>query len=158
MRALPSPSTYPDTSAMQLEGLQELALRISSERNVDEILWHIVDGLVQQSGMALARVWVVKPGDNCESCRLRPSCPDETKCLHLAASAGSSVTGERWSRTDGDFRRIPLGRLKVGSIASDRTGLLIADPKSQKWARPEWVQSEGITSFIGQPLVFRDET
>jgi hypothetical protein len=53
---------------------------------------------------------------------------------------------------------MPLGRLKVGSVASDRTGLLIADPRSEKWARPAWVESERITSFVGQPLVFRDET
>ena len=143
---------------MHLEALQELALRISGERDVEAVLRQIVAGLVQQSGMALARVWVVKPGDICPSCRMRASCPDQTGCLHLAASAGSSLTGTLWSRTDGDFRRIPLARLKVGSIASDRTGMLITDPRSEKWARPDWVQSERMTSFVGQPLVFRDET
>src|SRR6185503_1870259 len=143
---------------MQVEALQELALRISGERNVHTVHQHIVAGLVQQSGVALARVWVVEPGDICESCRMRTSCPDQTRCLHLAASAGSSLTGESWSRTDGDFRRMPLGRLKVGSVASDRAGLLIADSLSEKWARPAWVENERITSFVGQPLVFRDET
>jgi transcriptional regulator with GAF, ATPase, and Fis domain len=143
---------------MQLEALQEVALRISGERSVESVLQHIVAGLVHQSGIALARVWVMEPGDICESCRMRTSCPDQTRCLHLAASAGSSLTGESWARTDGDFRRLPLGRLKVGSVASDRTGLLIADPLSAKWARPAWVERERITSFVGQPLVCRDET
>src|SRR4026209_2030600 len=105
---------------MQLEALQELAHRISGERSVESVLQHIVAGLVHQSGIALARVWVIEPGDICESSRMRTSCPDPTRCLHLAASAGSSLTGESWSRTDGDFRRMPLGRLKVGSVASDR--------------------------------------
>jgi transcriptional regulator with GAF, ATPase, and Fis domain len=144
--------------AMHLEALQDLALRISGERDVDAVLRQIVAGLVQQSGIALARVWIVKPGDICASCRMRSSCPDQTNCLHLAASAGLSLTGESWSRTDGDFRRMPLAHLKVGSIASDRTGLLIADPQSEQWARPDWVRSEGIVSFVGQPLVFREET
>ena len=143
---------------MHLEALQNLALRISGEREVEAVLRQIVAGLVQQSGVALARVWIVKPGDTCQSCRMRASCPDQTSCLHLVASAGSSVTGESWSRTDGDFRRVPLAHLKVGSIASSRTGLLIADPRSEKWSRPEWVRSERITSFVGQPLVFHDET
>ena len=53
---------------------------------------------------------------------------------------------------------MPLGRLKVGSVASNRTGLLIEDPRSQKWERPAWVESERISSFVGQPLIFRDET
>jgi transcriptional regulator with GAF, ATPase, and Fis domain len=143
---------------MHLEALQDLALRISGERDVEPLLRQIVAGLVQQSGIALARVWIVKPGDICQSCRMRPSCPDQTSCLHLAASAGSSLTGQPWSRTDGEFRRMPLAHLKTGSIASERTGLLIADPQSEEWARPEWVRTERIASFVGQPLVFRDET
>src|SRR5262249_1470168 len=112
---------------MQLEALQDLALRISGERDVETVLRQIVAGLVQQPGIALARVWIVKPGDICCSCHVRASCPDQASCLHLAASAGSSLTGESWSRIDGHFRRIPLARLKVGSIASDRIGLVIRD-------------------------------
>ena len=142
---------------MHLEALQELALRISSEHDVEAVLRQIVAGLVQQSGIALARVWIVKPGDLCQTCRMRSSCPDPTSCLHLAASAGSSLRGESWSRTDGDFHRMPLGQLKVGSIASDRTGLLISNPQSEQWARPDWVRCERIVSFVGHPLVFRDE-
>src|SRR4029078_5177254 len=53
---------------------------------------------------------------------------------------------------------MPLATLKVGRIASDRAGLLIADPQSEQWARADWVKAEHITSFVGQPLVFRDET
>jgi transcriptional regulator with GAF, ATPase, and Fis domain len=142
---------------MHLEALQELALRISGEREVQAVLRQIVAGLVRQPGVALARVWIVKPGDICRSCRMRSFCPDQTSCLHLAASAGQSLKGESWSRTDGDFRRMPLAHLKVGSIAVDRAGLLVADPQSEKWARPEWVRSEGIVSFVGQPLIFRDD-
>jgi transcriptional regulator with GAF, ATPase, and Fis domain len=143
---------------MHLEALQDLALRISGERDVDAVLTQIVAGLVQQTGVALARVWVVQPGDICRSCRMRPSCPDQTSCLHLAASAGWSLTGESWCRTDGDFCRMPLAHLKVGRIASDRAGLLIGAPQSENWSRPDWVRGEHITSFVGQPLVFRDET
>jgi transcriptional regulator with GAF, ATPase, and Fis domain len=143
---------------MHLEALQELALRISGERDIEAVLRQMVAGLVQQSGVALARVWIVKPGDSCWSCRMRTSCPDQTSCLHLAASAGSSLTGESWSGTDGHFRRMPLAHLKVGSIASGRTGLHIADSRSENWARPDWVNRECITSFVGQPLVFHDET
>ena len=114
---------------MHLEALQELALRISGERDVGAVLQCIVKGLAQQPGIALARVWVVKPGDICQSCRLRPSCPDQTACLHLSRVLDASITGESWSRTDGNFRRMPIGRLKVGSIASERAGVLIADPQ-----------------------------
>jgi len=53
---------------------------------------------------------------------------------------------------------MPLARLKVGSIASARAGLLISDPQSEEWASLDWVRRERIASFVGQPLVFHDET
>ena len=143
---------------MHLETLQNLALRISSERNVEAVLRKIVDGLAEQPGVALARIWVVGPGDVCYSCRLRSACPDQTACLHLAASAGRSLKGDVWSTTDGDFRRIPLAHFKVGTIAAQGTGLLIADPQSEQWARPEWVRHEKITTFVGHPLIFGQDT
>src|SRR5262245_49598650 len=117
---------------MHLEALQELALRISGERDVEAVLRQIVAGLVQQSAMALARVWVVKPGDLCPSCHMRDACPDHTSCLHLLASAGTSLTGEQWSRVDGTFRRVPFGNSRmefcpspVRAMATDRTGQLL---------------------------------
>ena len=143
--------------AMHLEVLQELALRLSGERSVDAVLQLLVDGLAQQSDVALARVWVTGPGDVCSSCRMRPVCPNQTVCLHLSASAGTSLEGEQWPRIDGYFSRVPIGQFKVGSIAADRTGLLLTDPRSEQWARPEWVRHESIACFAGQPLVFRDE-
>jgi transcriptional regulator with GAF, ATPase, and Fis domain len=143
---------------MHFEALQELALRLSGERSVDAVLHLIVDGLAQQSDVALARVWVAGPGDVCSSCRMRPVCPDQTVCLHLSASSGTSLEGEQWPRIDGYFSRVPFGQFKVGSIAADRTGLLLTDPRSEQWARPEWVRHESIACFAGQPLVFRDET
>jgi len=142
---------------MHLQALQELALRLSGERSVDAVLTLLVDGLAQQSDVALARVWVTGPGDVCGSCRMRPVCPDQAACLHLAASAGTSLEGEQWRRIDGYFSRVPLGQLKVGLVAANRTGLLLADLTSERWSRPEWVRHQSIACFAGQPLVFRDE-
>ena len=41
--------------------------------------------------------------------------------------------------------------------SANQTGLLLTDPRSEQWARPEWVRHESIACFAGQPLVFRDE-
>src|SRR5262249_30314522 len=94
---------------VHLEALQELAVRLSGERSVDAVLHSIVDGLSQQSSVALSRVWVTGPGDVCASCRMRAACPDQRVCLHLAASAGTSLTGREWAGIDGTFRRVPFG-------------------------------------------------
>ena len=143
---------------MHLEALQELALRLSGERSVDAVLQFIVDGLAQQSGVALARVWVTGPGDVCSSCRMRPACPDQTVCLHLSASAGTSLEGEQWSRIDGYFSRVPFGDSKtefcprpVSTIATARTGQLLPVPSCKQWAHPEWIQQEAIAELCGSP-------
>ncbi|HET9695964.1 MAG TPA: sigma 54-interacting transcriptional regulator [Terriglobales bacterium] len=143
---------------MNFEALQELALRMAGERSVDRVLQHIVEGLRERPGVALARVWIAGTGDECASCRMRSVCPDQSACLHLAASAGTSVTGESWTRTNGSFRRIPIGRLKVGSIAANREGLLLTDPLSEHFTNQSWVRDEGISSFAGHPLIYHDET
>jgi formate hydrogenlyase transcriptional activator len=143
---------------VKLEALQHVALRIAAERSAESVLRHIVDGLIQQPGVALARVWVTRPGDVCAACHMRPRCANQTTCLHLAASAGSSLAGEPWARTDGHFRRIPIDALKVGAIAPGGAGLLLTDSSSHLWEHPTWVRDQHIQSFAGQPLTYQDET
>jgi transcriptional regulator with GAF, ATPase, and Fis domain len=145
---------------MNPEALQAVALAVAAERSGDRILTQIVAGLVAQPAVALARVWLIGPGDICATCPMRAECPDQTRCLHLAASAGTpSDHREDWSRLDGAFRRFPLGVRKIGRIGATGEGILIDDiQRDHEWiARPEWVRKERITSFGGQPLVFRQE-
>lgn len=145
---------------MNPEALQAVALAVAAERSGDRILTQIVTGLVAQPAVALARVWLIGPGDICATCPMRAECPDQTRCLHLAASAGApSDHREDWSRLDGAFRRFPLGVRKIGRIGATGEGILIDDiQRNHEWiARPEWVRKERITSFGGQPLVFRQE-
>ena len=142
------------------ETLQAVALTVAAERSVDRVLAQIVDGLASQPGIALARVWLVAPGDICETCEFRVECPNRTRCLHLSASAGRSSTGrEDWSRLTGSFRRFPLGIRKIGKVGASGSGLLIEDmSRDQEWiARPDWVRTEQICSIGAQPLIFRDE-
>jgi transcriptional regulator with GAF, ATPase, and Fis domain len=149
---------------MQLEALQELAVRISGERSVEAVLQSIVGGLADQPNVALARLWITGPGDVCSACAMRTVCPDQTACLHLAASAGTSIGGEQWSRTDGAFRRVPFGNARmtlcpspVRAIATDRAGQLLLVSECSQWAHPDWIRREAIESFAGHPLVFRGE-
>jgi transcriptional regulator with GAF, ATPase, and Fis domain len=146
--------------AMNPETLQPVALAVAAERSLDRILAHIVEGLVAQPGVALARVWLVAPGDICETCPLRAECPDQSRCLHLSASAGRpSDRRQDWSRLDGAFRRFPLGVRKIGRIGASGDGILIKDVAAddERIVRTDWVRRERINSFGGQPLVFRGE-
>ena len=139
-----------------IDRLKRLLLDMGQERSVEPVLKLIVDRLSGQPDVALARVWLLAPGDICASCRMRPECPDQTSCLHLVASAGTSnESGEAWTNLDGFFRRFPIGVRKVGKIAATGKPIEVPDATadSQWLARPDWAEAEGIRGFGGQPLI-----
>jgi len=141
--------------------LQSIALAVTEARSVQLVLERIVEGLTGQPGIALARIWLIAPGDICSTCVMRTVCPDQSRCLHLAASAGRSrASADDWGRLTGDFRRMPLNVRKVGRIGGTGTPLLIAEnlATDSAVARPEWARMEGIVAFAGQPLIFKGET
>jgi hypothetical protein len=84
-----------------------------------------MDVLAPTEGV-LARLWLVGPGDLCASCAMRPECPDQTACLHLVASAGSTT------RVDGPFRRFPIGARRVGQVAATHAPF-VARGRSTSW-------------------------
>jgi transcriptional regulator with GAF, ATPase, and Fis domain len=145
---------------VEYQALQSLALKVGEARTAEDVLKCVVDGLVAQEEVALARVWLALPGDICASCGMREECPQRTRCLHLVASAGNPVASmEDWSRLNGDFRRMPLNARKVGQIGASGEPILISNNLAEShWvARPEWARRERVVSFAGQPLVFRGE-
>jgi len=146
---------------MDTEPLLSLALDVAAERSLSGVLQTIVQGLALQPGVALARIWLLLPGDICDSCFMRAQCSDRTQCLHLVASAGTPAgsPGEDWSFLQGHFRRVPMDAVKVGQVGRTGTAMLVKDVTSDddRIARPDWVQREGIRSFAGHPFIFRDE-
>ncbi|VTS02635.1 sigma-54-dependent Fis family transcriptional regulator [Tuwongella immobilis] len=139
----------------------QLLLELAHEHQMDHLLTLLVHRLAESPRVALARIWLKRPGDRCGQCRMRPECPNQTECLHLVASAGQSrdLPDDRWNSIDGDFQRFPLGVRKVGWIAANGQPLEIPNLGiGNPWiAQPQWIQREGITGFGGQPLVHRGE-
>ncbi len=148
------------TCPTNVDLLKQLLLDMAQERCVENVLKLIVDRMASQAAVALARIWLIQPGDVCDTCHVREVCPDQSKCLHLVASAGvSTETAEEWTGLDGYFRRFPIGVRKVGRIASTGEPIEVPDTLTNpEWlARPDWVKSEGIRAFGGQPLVHQGE-
>ena len=129
-------------------------------RSLPEVLAAIVEGIAKCPNVVLARIWLVDSGDLCATCPFREECPDQTRCLHLVASAGNpSDPSLNYSRLDGRFRRFPMGVRKIGRVGSTGTPLLIPGVRGdEEWiAEPEWVRREAVRTFAAQPLVFRGE-
>ncbi len=145
----------------EFDGLKQLLLDMGQQRTCDAVLHLIVNRLAANPEVALARIWLVRPGDICSTCRMRRDCPDRTACLHLVASAGNpqAEPDADWSRVDGSFRRFPLGIRKVGRIGATGEAIGVPDLAAESsWlADPAWARREGIRAFCGQPLVFKGD-
>src|SRR5258708_38645023 len=125
---------------MNVEFLKDVALAVAQEQDLETVMKMIVEGIRQEPDVALVRLWFLAPGDICEEWYLRPECPDQTRCLHLVASAGHSLSQhEIWTRLNGALRRIPLGVGKIGLISQSRESILISDlaVDQRRVVRPE---------------------
>jgi PAS domain S-box-containing protein len=146
---------------VKAEPLLSLAAAVAGEHSTEDVLNSIVHGLAAQTGVALARIWLLSPGDLCNRCFRQAECDNRTKCLHLVASAGTpqNSPGENWAFLQGQFRRIPLGHRKVGEIGATGKSILISDSAAEsEWiGRKEWAARESIRSFAGYPLTARGE-
>jgi transcriptional regulator with GAF, ATPase, and Fis domain len=96
----------------------------------------------------LARIWLIGPGDLCATCPMRPECANQTRCLHLVASAGLTA------RTDGQYRRWPLGAREVGRVpVSGNPYEANGGLETLGLADPQWLATHRIRSFTALPLL-----
>jgi len=146
---------------LPFESVRGLLLELARERDLEPLLQLAVGRLVEQPEVALARIWLIREGDICESCPRRAECAQFIPCLHLVVSAGQSLVDPDadWTRINGDFCRFPIGQRKVGRVASTADAVCAEDISSDaSWIlRPEWAEREGILGFGGQPLIHHGE-
>ena len=134
------------------DSLTRIALKITSSLDVREVLASITQGLVDELDAAFARIWLLGPGDLCAECYKADSCANRERCLHLEASAGI------YTRIDGEYRRVPLGALKIGRIAQGEGSVSTNDVLGDdRLPNKKWLEENKLQSFAGHPLVFRDD-
>jgi len=79
---------------------------------------------------------------------MRPECPDQTLCLHLVASAGTT------ERIDGAFRRFPIGAREVGmAVVRQVPYVARGGLANRSLAESTWLATHRVRSFVAIPLV-----
>lgn len=122
----------------------------------------ITDGVVEIFKADFCRIWLVKPGDRCDTgCNhLNPkeehhACKNRHRCLHLSASSG------RYTRLDGTYySRIPLGCYMAGRIATGKNAKILINTisRNKHIHDQKWVADLGLISFAGYRICFgKDE-
>jgi transcriptional regulator with GAF, ATPase, and Fis domain len=135
----------------EFDSLRTLLLEIASERSMERLLRRVVKTLGQRPHAVLAQLWLIDKGDICNSCAMRPQCPDQTRCLHLVAAEESSG-----SKTIQQDERIPLGIGTLGRIAAAGEAFVSNNP-AHDLPEYDWLASEGVRGFDGQPIVFQNK-
>ncbi|MBM4124858.1 MAG: PAS domain S-box protein, partial [Nitrospira sp.] len=111
------------------------------------------EALAQHLHAAFARIWLIGPGDLCHDCVKAAHCSNRERCLHLQASTGLSHD------LNGEYRRVPLGALKIGRIAQGSGAMHTNDVfGDDRLPNKDWMRSNGLRSFAGYPLVAGEET
>jgi len=99
-----------------------LLLDIAHEQSVELLLQKLILRAMERpdSDLACVQIWLVEKGDLCSVCPQRPNCPDQTRCLHLVAGGGNSLSSSRAGipRFDDPNARMPLGVGLVGKVAT----------------------------------------
>jgi PAS domain S-box-containing protein len=129
---------------------------------IEQKLKLITDTVVNIMDADFSRIWVIKPGDKCETGCVHAEtteglhvCRFQDKCLHLVSSSG------RYTHIDGKGHcRVPFGCYKIGLIASGDeekflTNEAMTDPRVHNNA---WAKELGLVSFAGYRLSRSDGT
>ena len=113
------------------------------------------------SDVACIQIWLVDKGDLCSVCPQRPKCPDQTRCLHLVAGRGNSLSrsGAGIPRFDDPNARMPLGLGLVGKVAATGQQLILngLNEKPGDSGELDCLVREQIRGFHGVPITFKGE-
>jgi PAS domain S-box-containing protein len=111
----------------------DVSSALATDTTLRGTLESCAEAVVKHLGAAFARIWVVTK---------------DRRFLELHASAGM------YTQLDGAHRLVPVGQLKIGLIALERTphvtNDLINDPRL---SHPDWARTAGMVGFAGFPLL-----
>jgi GAF domain-containing protein len=142
------------TTATQ-DSIAGITLSIARGGTVQSVVERASAGVAGMADVAQCRIWLVRPGDLCQTCAMRDQCADTTECLHLVANEGD-LGSDDTKRQVGAFHRVPIGAGLLGRIARSSTGGRIEDvSRDPSWSRAaEWARASGIRGFVVEPMLF----
>jgi transcriptional regulator with GAF, ATPase, and Fis domain len=128
---------------------------MARNRALPEVLQSIVTSIAACTSVVRVAIWLIDKGDQCETCRFRAQCPDQSRCLHRVAGA-SNLVAHPQDHYHPPFQRYPLGVPKIGLVASNAKPLLlpVVNLDEPSLVDLAFFRREGAASFAVQPLVF----
>jgi PAS domain S-box-containing protein len=141
--------------------LMHVLLEIAHEQSLEKLLQKLVERVMDRPHMVCAQVWLIEKGDRCPTCPRRPECPDQSRCLHLAAARAKSIVGPRngFGRLETETAREPLGVPPLGSVVVSGQQRAVPDLNNRPVSPldPDWMREEGIRGYAINPISYKGE-
>jgi transcriptional regulator with GAF, ATPase, and Fis domain len=139
----------------------EMLLNVAQAQSLEDLFQRFVEDAVGNPRTACIQVWLIDKGDLCTTCPQRPACPDQSRCLHLVAAKGKSISasGQRQRLFEDLDSRVPLGVGPIGEtvVAGQGKGFLVSDEQPASRPGLEWLREEGIRGYRIVPIRFKGE-
>lgn len=138
----------------------QLLLDIAHEQSLERLLTKVVRSIAMNPNVACAQIWLIDPGDLCATCPRKSECPDQSRCLHLAASDGAPRAGSTRDapRIDDLNARIPLGLGLIGKVVTDQVSLVVdLDKPPATIAGFDWLNRGQIRGLDAAAITFKGE-
>jgi PAS domain S-box-containing protein len=147
---------FREQAHLRLEKINKLQQLLLGHGSLEKKLKKITDSVVELFDADFCRIWVIRPGDRCESGCIHAAvteghhvCRYRDRCLHLLSSSG------RYTHIDGEVHsRVPFGCYKIGLVAEGKkqkflTNDVTHDPLIHN---NDWASELGLVSFAGYQL------
>jgi len=139
----------------------QILLEIAHEQSLEKLLQELVERVMASPHIVCAQVWLIEKGDLCSTCPRRPECPDQSRCLHLAAAKAKPMAGPRkgFGRLDPETAREPLGVPPIGSVVVSGQQRAVPDLNKRPVSPldPDWMREEGIRGYTIDPISYKGE-
>ncbi len=136
-----------------------LLIDVANEQSLENLFRRFVQRGVQL--VDFVQIWLIDKGDLCATCPYQAICPDQSRCLHLAAAEGrtalGSGTGPRpFANLDA---RVPLGAGPIGesAVTNEPIFINVMDDPPVSNAGVEWVTKEGVQEYLVGPIRFKGD-
>lgn len=139
----------------------QVLLEIANEQSVEHLFQKLIHGAMRKPNLAWIQFWLIEKGDLCSHCPRRPECPDQSRCLHLAAGGGKSLSdsGTEVFCFEDLNSRLPLGVGLVGEVAATGQQSFRADLDRYpgKVGGFDRLKQERIRGCGATPIVYKGE-
>src|SRR6185369_3372928 len=134
---------------------------MAQERSAGPLLKKIVERAVDYTEFVFSQVWLIKKGDLCVTCKYRPDCPDQSRCLHLVAGRGRSLPelGKEPRPFEDLNARLPMNFGPLGEAVSTAQLKVLKSPdKLPVFAAGfDWMRDEHILECGIRPIEFKGD-